>query len=154
MKKRILSLLLAAVMIMLFALPCCAALYQIHVTTPSNGTITISVEPNTTIAEVKNEIQAQTGIAPAQQNLFFDDKLLNDSYAVSEHNIQREANLSLTLQSDPNDANKLAAVTTGVVHKIGFGEEEPLKEENPDTGLEDSFFVYFMQIVLKGFKKS
>ena len=68
---------------------------QIFVKTHTGETITLEVEPNDTIENIKAKIQDTINIPPDRQHLSFASKQLENSREVSHYNIQKESILQL-----------------------------------------------------------
>lgn len=94
--KKLISLVL--VLVLMLSMTGQAFAMQIFVKTLTGKTITLEVEPNVSIAEVKAKVQEKEGVPPEFQQLIYKGTELEEGKTLSDYNIQKEATLHLVLQ--------------------------------------------------------
>ena len=100
MRKRILCILLALCLV-LCLMPTAVYAMQIrvdlHITGADGETLTLEVESGSSVDSVKETIRAKKGIAPERQQLYFNDRLLENGRTLADYNVQKECTLRLEL---------------------------------------------------------
>ena len=117
MKKRILSIVLALCMVFMLV-PITANAMQIFVELDITGaaTLTLEVESGDSIDNVKQKIMDMDGILLDEQDLYYNETLLENGRTLADYNIQKESTLTLKLR---DTASKPLDPKTGWVQDNG-----------------------------------
>ena len=91
---------------------------ELHVESILGDTSKISsINPNTTVKELKNKISKQQNIAPERQRLIYLGKVLINENTLKSYKITNNQTLHLTFQIDnDNDNNKHASKNVTFLH--------------------------------------
>jgi len=81
-----------------------AEAFQIFVRTLTGKTVTLEVESNDTIENIKQKVQEKEGITPDQQRLVYGARKLEDGRTLADYDIGKGTTLHL-LQRLPDDGN-------------------------------------------------
>ena len=94
----------------------------IFVKTLTGKELTLEVEPNNTIYEIKTMIQEEENILQEYQKIIFAEKELEDTNSLSYYNIQRDSTLHLVLKLNKikvqYNINNLNVTTNNVIESI------------------------------------
>jgi hypothetical protein len=101
----------------------------------SSKTMIVDVEPENTLAEVKDFIQLQSGLLPIEQNLWFGHNLAYcEEKSLKELNIKKESTLLLTHSGKypPTLSSPSMLVAKGVLEKRSVGFIKQLLDQKGD----------------------
>ena len=94
---------------------------HIFVTMLTGNNIILDVDPNTSIGEIKSEIQAKKGIPRDQQRLIYGSKQLDDGRTLKDYKIQNESTLELVVSRLRRDTHFVVTMMTWKTEDDPFG---------------------------------
>ena len=114
MKKRIRALLLAMCMLLcLVPTPVGAMTMYVDLAVTGAATLQLELESGDSIGNIKDKIQAETGIPSGKQALYFNGRLLDNGRSLMDYNIQKLSTLTLALK-DPVEVGTAAQLAAAL----------------------------------------
>ncbi len=98
MKKKLLSVLLALIVLLCLVPAASAMELKIDMTVVGQAELTLETESGDSIDNVKDKIKAETGISAYRQVLYYNGKALEDGRTLADYNIQKGSTVTLQLK--------------------------------------------------------
>ena len=132
--KKLLSILIAIVLMTTMSVSAFAMQIFIEIKVATeNEIITLEVEPTDRIEDIKVMIYDKKGILPANQQLIFADKPLEEGNTLQDYSIQKDSTLRLVVSSGYSvtvEYNVDPTYTVTIPATVALGETATIKAEN------------------------
>ena len=132
--KKLLSILIAIALMATMSVTVFAMQIFIEIKVATeNEIITLEVEPTDRVEDIKVMIYDKKGILPANQELIFADKQLEDGNTLQDYSIQKDSTLRLVVSSDCSvtvEYNVDPTYTVTIPATVALGETATIKAEN------------------------
>ncbi|MBR2309427.1 MAG: hypothetical protein IKA47_02695 [Oscillospiraceae bacterium] len=132
--KKLLSILIAIALMATMSVTVFAMQIFIEIKVATeNEIITLEVEPTDRVEDIKVKIYDKKGILPADQELIFADKQLEDGNTLQDYSIQKDSTLRLVIPSKRSVTVEYTVdptYTVTIPATVALGETATIKAEN------------------------